>query len=111
LHKILLSDFELVAIKLNDESFKRFWWRAGNNLPFRRESAAVAGALELTGLFLPGNNTTQVRADCRKCNEITGRGLQDNGWFAVELEKMRFPLDHITPRHKDLITTTVSING
>jgi hypothetical protein len=111
LHKILLSDFELVAIKLNDESFKRFWWRTAKDLPFRREPTAVAGALELPDLLLPGNNTTQMGADCRKRNEITRRGLQDNGWFAAKLKKMSFPLGHIAPRHKDLITTTSGING
>jgi hypothetical protein len=75
LHKSLLSDLQLVAIKLDDKGFQGSRRRAGKDLSRRRETAAVARAEELTGLFLPGHHAAKVGADRREGNKLARRWL------------------------------------
>jgi len=91
LHKFPLSDFELVAIKLNDKRFKRFWWRSTKHLAIRREAATMTWTKKFAGLFLPGNNATEVSTDGRKGNKVTGSRLQGNSRLPLVLEKMGLP--------------------
>jgi hypothetical protein len=106
LHKSLLSDSELVAIKRDSEGFQRFGRRAAKHLAIDRETTTVARALKFSGLFLPGDHAAKVSTDSRKRNKVTWGRFQNNRRFAAVLEKMGFPRNNITARHGDLITTT-----
>jgi hypothetical protein len=108
LHKSPLSDFELVAIKLDDKIFKWLWWRATKNLAIGREAAAMTRAEELPSLILPGNNATEMRANRRQGNKTARTRLQENGRLAAVIEEMSFSRRDLTSRNNNLITAATT---